>query len=128
MIKLSIRGIEEEIPLLESIIRTKGKEEGIDEDLLEEIVIIITEICNNIIFHNYKNDPTKEIKIHIKKEQNNILIEIKDEGTKFDPIEYLKKSFKIEKGMGIQLVNKLATRFEYEYKDGNIYRIYKKIK
>ncbi len=128
MIKLSIRGIEEELPLLESIIRIKGKEEGVNKDLLEEIVIIVTEICNNIIFHNYKNDPTKEIKIYIEKRKDNILIEIKDEGTKFNPIEYLKKSFKIEKGMGIQLVNKLATKFEYEYRDGNIYRIYKKIK
>jgi len=98
----------------------------IDKDLIENIIISVDEACANIVHHNYKKVNNKKIRIVLEKTSSDLIIDIYDEGKKFNILKYRLKGglkeinwFKMKKrGFGIFLIMKLTDKVEWEYKKG----------
>ena len=57
----------------------------IDAEKLPGLLLSITEACTNAIIHANKSDESKMVTIDVTKEDNQLIIRIKDQGKGFDP-------------------------------------------
>lgn len=101
------------------------KNNNINSDLIETITICVDEMVSNIIQHNYKNNKSKKIKISVISNEKEVIIDIYDEGRKFNILNH--KLFKNavkdinllkSKGFGLFLIKKLTDKVEWEYLKG----------
>lgn len=58
---------------------------GFDEITSTKIALAVDEVCTNLIKHSYHFDKKREICINVDVNDNNLIIEIFDEGDAFDP-------------------------------------------
>lgn len=108
---------------INNLIDKFAKKFNISDDLIENFIICINEAVINIIEHNYLFDINNEIKITLKTDNTEFIIEIIDNGTRFNPTLLkkidIKKNFKDlrKTGLGIFLLHKLMDELHYEYKN-----------
>jgi len=129
-----IEGIESNLPAIRNFVTKFTKELKLKKDIIETLVICTDEVCANIIAHNYKNKPGKMIKLRIEYSPQAIIIDIYDEGFKFNPLKHTTKKNRNLKeikaqGMGLFILCKLMDEIQYEYikGKGNHLRIIKKV-
>jgi len=124
MKKLKIEGIENNLPKIRNFVEKCLNSYNIEKDTAEDVIISSDEVCANIIRHNYKNRKNKYIDIEITKVDNNIIVDIIDEGTKFNLLKH--KKMKSDKnlrdiknnGLGLFILKKLIDKVEYRYIKG----------
>ena len=58
---------------------------NINAEKIPGLLLAITEACTNAIIHANKNDETKLVTIDVNKEDNQLIIRVKDQGKGFDP-------------------------------------------
>jgi anti-sigma regulatory factor (Ser/Thr protein kinase) len=92
----------------------------VQEDL-HFLKIVLDEALSNIIKYAYPNNETKLIELETKLENNQIIIQITDDGRPFNPLtEFNFKPISNPKnpdegGMGIHLMKNLVDRLEYQF-------------
>ncbi|SYZ73870.1 Anti-sigma regulatory factor (Ser/Thr protein kinase) [Candidatus Zixiibacteriota bacterium] len=107
---------------VDSFLEGKLRGFGVDDSLVADIAISVTEIVNNAIIHGNKSDPGKAVTIEIAKNNGAILITISDEGNGFDPgsvqspIE--ENNLMREVGRGIFIVRSLMDDVVFEIRRG----------
>lgn len=83
----------------------------VDESIIADIAISVTEIVNNSIIHGNKNDEAKTVSLSIDKSGSELRFTITDQGRGFDPDEVddpLKEENLLkEVGRGIFIVRSL---------------------
>ena len=58
---------------------------NINSDKIPGLLLAVTEASTNAIIHGNKSDETKLIMIDVTKEDNQLIIRVKDQGKGFDP-------------------------------------------
>lgn len=97
------------------------------------IVSAFAEIYNNVAIHAYKRTGGGSIEIVITPSERELLIELKDTGSTFDPDEVapLPTEFDLhtlpEGGMGIHIARTMLDKVTYEPGPPNLWRLYKRL-
>lgn len=98
------------------------------------IVLAVDEVCANVIIHSCNCDISKNLELEVKKEHQNIIVNIKDSGLSFNPLEHKSNSLqeiveaKRKGGLGLMLVNRIMDKIEYKVeKTFNICTLYKNV-
>ena len=99
-----------------------------------QIVLAVEEVCAHRMIHSNDCNEAKMIELTITDQNGNLIFEIFDHGTAFDPSDYQPPTNKdiIDKkrkgGLGLKLVNKIMDKIEYcQNGEGNVCRLFKKI-
>lgn len=107
----------EDIPQVEAIVMEVSSKFDLSEDQKGNMLVSVTEAVNNAMIHGNKNDKSKCVKLHISKVENNISVQVTDEGNGFDhtklpdptaPENLLKMS-----GRGVFLMHNLCDEIDY---------------
>lgn len=111
------------IHLAEQFCRSFLNSLSLKEDLIENILIVVTELVNNAIMHGNQSDPEKTVTLeltHLKKE---LICKVIDEGTGFnesqleDPTKE-QNLFKTS-GRGIYIAKHFSNDFTHYMKNNN---------
>lgn len=70
---------------VEEFVNYFSKELNLDESKLSGLLLAVTEAVTNAIIHANKCDETKKVQMNVTKNENKLIITIKDEGKGFDP-------------------------------------------
>ncbi len=97
---------------------------GFSDEDVSKIALAVDEACTNVIKHAYKYDPTKEITVTVRTDNNTFQVIIQDTGTQFDPSrvqspdmrEYMKNYRR--GGLGMHLMKSLMDSVEYNIAPG----------
>jgi len=121
-----------EIDRLANIVLKFGKHNNLDEEIIGDLRLVLDEIVTNIISYGYENNTDQQICICICYTDDEIRVEVKDEGIPFNPIEAsgpdIEKPFEEREtgGLGIYIVRKLMDELEYRSIEGKNILIMKK--
>lgn len=83
--KLEIESDPNNLITVEEFVNYFSKDLGLDDERLNGLLLSVTEATTNAIIHGNKSDKSKIVKIDAVKENNVLIITIKDEGVGFDP-------------------------------------------
>ena len=103
---------------VDEFIEQKLREQGINQDLVTDIAISVTEVVTNAVNHGNRNDRRKKVTVSLKVDQKQVTIRIEDQGTGFDP-EHLANPLADENllkdaGRGIFIVKSLMDEVKFE--------------
>ena len=124
----------QEIPRIRQDIEFLEREWTIPESEIRQILVIIEELFSNIIRYAYSDDLEHTVDIRLVNSNDQIKIEMIDDGIPFNPVEYRKGSLSDPiasdvGGMGLTLIKTFSTNIEYHrISDRNHLFITKKIK
>lgn len=126
----------ENLALIRGFVNHVGSQAGLAEDELAKLELAVDEACANVIEHAYGNDATKEVVVRALYDENEIRIDVIDNGLGFDPTGIadadLKQLVKERRtgGLGIRLIKSLVDELHYEVEPGkkNELRIVKKLR
>ncbi len=100
--------------MLEGLLHAQGWE----EETVEEIALVATELVQNAIEHGSRNDGTEIAVLELLLEDDAVVLEMIDPGTGKDPSLLLQRDVEqpvpldASRGRGLFLVNRLARKFE----------------
>ncbi|NOY88028.1 MAG: ATP-binding protein [FCB group bacterium] len=106
---------------------------GIDESRVADIAISVSELVNNAIHHAHHKDTKKTISIKINRDKENVIINISDQGTGFNPEDIndplAEENLLKDTGRGLFIVKSLMDKVDFEITDqGTSVTITKSIK
>lgn len=112
-------GDTKELERIRTFVESKAKEFGFSEQGAYTITLAVDEACSNLIRHSYKHDESKEFSVDINFSNDQLVIEIIDSGTAFDPLtvpppnllEYAEQHRR--GGFGVHIIRKLMDIVEY---------------
>ena len=124
--KIVIQSSTKNLVILRDYLEKELMNDGINQNIANQIILAVDEACTNIIKHTHKFDDTKLITLNFQKFQNKFQINIQYEGNSFDPTkienpdmnEYFAK-YKVG-GLGIPLIKKFMSKIEYAKINPNI--------
>ena len=103
---------------------------GIDESVIADIAISVSELVNNAVCHGNKSSPDKKVTVRVGREDSSVKISVADEGTGFDPdgIEspIADENLLKKVGRGIFIVKSLMDSIEFKLSDKGSLVIIKK--
>jgi serine/threonine-protein kinase RsbW len=70
---------------VEEFVNYFAKDLGIDEEKINGLMLSVTEATTNAIIHANKCDVNKKVLIDVYKNDDSLIIKVKDEGKGFDP-------------------------------------------
>jgi serine/threonine-protein kinase RsbW len=96
---------------------------GIDESIIADIAISVTEMVNNGIIHGNRSDPDKEIEISIYRKNSDVEIAIRDQGEGFNPDAVSSPiddaNLMREVGRGIFIARSLMDTVRFQFSPGH---------
>ena len=123
-----------EIRVLADLVEKFGKKNGFSGDLVNDINLSLEEIIHNTIAYGYEDDSVYFIDVRISLKGKELVLEIIDDATSFNPLETPKPDVdepikeRAEGGLGIFLVRNIMDKMEYKRKkDKNILLLKKTI-
>jgi serine/threonine-protein kinase RsbW len=109
---------------LRSFLQQALDEARLNETEKHQVTLAVEEVCANLIIHSHGCNPEDNIQLEIKNSESKLIVEITDQGTAFNILNYeipdLKKVM-VEKrkgGLGIILVRKIMDEIEFESENG----------
>jgi anti-sigma regulatory factor (Ser/Thr protein kinase) len=103
-------------------VRLFFKEKSLNVDLLQDITLVIEELLVNIILYSYPKGNIGEVELSLLLLDNNLKINITDNGIPFNPLKHLTPDISLplkQRGignLGIHLVKSLVDKIKYERK------------
>ncbi len=103
--------------------------QGWEEEVVEEVALVATELVQNAIEHGSENDGTETVELEIRLEDAVVVLDMIDPGTGKDPSLLLHRDvtqpvpLDAARGRGLFLVNRLAQRFERSREPGGGCRV-----
>ena len=128
---LETEAVLDNLPRLTTFIEDKLTELGASEDFRGKMGLALDEAVTNVVLYAY---PQKKglIKLTLKKTGDDIHVEIRDQGTPFDPTQAPPPDLAVPLeqrkigGLGIHLMRKSVDRLNYRYENGtNIFTLSK---
>jgi len=99
---------------------------SLGDEVYGKIFLAVIEGANNAIFHGNKLDPKKMVKIDFETTQNELIVDIHDQGEGFDyanlPDPTLPENIEKPDGRGVFIISNLSDKVEYN-EQGNQMRI-----
>ncbi len=132
--QIKISCSKENLKVIRDFVNTSLAELEVNDQESDVIVLAVDEVCANVIIHSCNCDINKNLELELKKEQENIVVKIKDSGLSYNPIEHKSTSLqeivetKRKGGLGLMLVNRIMDKIEYRVeKTFNICTLYKHV-
>ena len=82
---LEIESTPNNLITVEEFVNYFAVELGLDEEMMNGLLLAVTEATTNAILHGNKNNKLKLVRIYVYVEDSTLTIKIKDEGKGFDP-------------------------------------------
>lgn len=106
--------------LIENLIDELQFELDLSDESYGNVLVATMEAINNAIIHGNKSDPNKLVVVKVEKEKNELVVNIKDQGSGFDPTSIPDPTApeNLEKinGRGIFLMERLSDEIEFSDK------------
>ena len=116
--RLKIASNTENLHLVEKFVDDFSTNCNIDHDVYGNVLIATLEAANNAITHGNKLNATKQVEIVFAKDDDKILLSVKDEGDGFDykllPDPTSPENLENMSGRGVFLMSKLSDKIEFE--------------
>ncbi len=128
------RSLIQEIPAIRKDLNNLQSEWSIPDSEMRQIRLIIEEIFSNVIRYAFTDSKEHLVQVKLKKVDDEIAIQITDDGIPFNPLEYNQKvitdpASSVDGGMGLTLIKTFSNSITYERVDSkNQLLITKKIK
>lgn len=120
------------LPKIRAFVENELRALDIQGPTVHELVLAVDEACANSIIHQHSCDGKSRIQLCISLRDNELLIELHDNGNPFPINEYRPKDIQeiIKKrtkgGLGIFLITQIMDKIEVLEKDKNhVYRFFK---
>ncbi len=112
---LSVGNDMKEVMEISSGIYKFGRGKEIDEHVLNQMSLCIEEMAGNIVQHAFKSGEKRWLDMVVVNKKDTILIQMRDNGKLFDPVNYYKEQIQEnpEEHIGIRMIQSIAQRFEY---------------
>ena len=112
---LSVGNDMKEVMEISSGIYKFGRGKEIDEHVLNQMSLCIEEMAGNIVQHAFKSGEKRWLDMVVVNKKDTILIQMRDNGKLFDPVNYCKEQIQEnpEEHIGIRMIQSIAQRFEY---------------
>lgn len=100
------------------------EKQGLPESLVMRVVVSLGEILTNVLSYGFEDDRTHLIEVFIEYANDEIAIEIIDDGKEFDPSSFPAPDLEADLdkrkigGLGIHLVRNFMDRVRYARRDG----------
>lgn len=108
----------ESLSIVENLVEDISAKKIIDEDMLGNVMVCVTEAVTNAIEHGNKNEINKNVYVNYKTIDNKLIFRVKDEGNGFDfeniPDPTLPENIEKENGRGVFLIKNLADEVEFD--------------
>lgn len=109
----------QEIPRIREDLDFLGKEWGLPESEIRQILVIIEELFSNIVRYAFEERPKHPIDIRLARGDSQVEIEIIDAGRPFNPLEYEKGPLSDPAstdagGMGLSLIRAFSSSVSYQ--------------
>lgn len=94
--------------------------EGWEEDDVDDVALVVTEIVQNAIEHGSRCDGGEQIELACQLEGPAVVMEVRDPGTGKDPREAVERDVSLpvpldaERGRGLFLIGRLCDQFDRE--------------
>ncbi len=114
-IELEIPASPQYVSLARLITTTIARSLNFADDKIDDLRIVISEMCTNAIIHcDHREGTENRIKVRYIPGEHNLSIEVKDEGPGFDPgcVGDFEDGIAAGKGFGIPLIKSLVDEFE----------------
>jgi serine/threonine-protein kinase RsbW len=124
----------QEIPQIRQDLEFLKEEWGIPKSEIRQILVIIEELFSNIVRYAFEDGEEHTIDIRLGKSENEIEIEIIDDGLDFNPLEYQLEPLTDPAtsdagGMGLTLIQAFSSNISYQrISKKNHLKITKKVK
>ena len=128
------RSLIQEIPAIRKDLNNLQSEWSIPDSEMRQIRLIIEEIFSNVIRYAFTDSKEHLVQVKLKKVDDEITIQITDDGIPFNPLEYNQgvitdPASSVDGGMGLTLIKTFSNSITYERVDSkNQLLITKKIK
>ena len=132
-IKFSIKNEISEIAVLRESLSAFYSRHGFSAKMINGLNLAIDEILTNIISYGFSDKNRHEISVSVTAGNAEVLIEIKDDGWQFNPLEAPPPDVDMALddrplgGLGIFLVKKLMDSIEYKHEEGRNILVMKKV-
>ena len=112
------------IKYAEEFIESVSFDIGIGKETYGKVIVAVMEAVNNAILHGNQNHPEKKVKIAFSAKEQELTVEVTDEGSGFipDSIPDPTKPENIESlsGRGVFLMSRLSDRIEFNAKGNSV--------
>lgn len=114
----------QELGQLEPFLNKFFERNNLDFSLLPNVNLALEEALANVIMYAYPEGTRGEVTLTAKVADNAICMEIKDEGTPFNPLQQQEANLDVSLeerqigGLGIHLIKEIMDEVEYVYEDG----------
>ncbi|HKK63370.1 MAG TPA: ATP-binding protein [Bacteroidales bacterium] len=121
--EITIKSQVENLRIVEKLIDDISLELDLSDELYGNVLVATMEATNNAIIHGNKSDPEKEVLVTFIKTDNEISINIKDQGKGFDyskvPDPTSPENIEKINGRGVYLMKRLSDDISFE-DDGRV--------
>lgn len=118
-----ISSASENLRIVEKVIDDMSLELDLTDEVYGNVLVATMEATNNAIVHGNKSDPNKQVQLEIIKNEEILVIKIKDQGNGFDyshvPDPTAPENLEKINGRGIFLMKRLSDDIMF-YDDGRI--------
>lgn len=108
-----------EMRRVEDFVKRMCREHRFAKDFAHDLMLIVTEATNNAIIHGNKFDKAKRATLSCAIENDDLLIEVRDEGKGFNPADLpnplAEENLLKPSGRGVFLMRQFAKRIEYVF-------------
>ena len=130
--QLVLKNAISEMRVLSNTVKEFCKENSLSGEVTHDIHLALEEIFSNIVFYGFQDQDEHQIAISFSLKDNTLILEIKDDGIPFNPLESktLDLEIPIEErergGMGIHIASELMDEIEYFRKQNKNILVMKK--
>ncbi len=130
--QLVLKNAISEIRVLSNTVKEFCEENSLSGEVTHDIHLALEEIFSNIVFYGFQDQDEHQIAISFSLKDNTLILEIKDDGIPFNPLESktLDLEIPIEEretgGMGIHVARGLVDEIEYFRKQNKNILVMKK--
>lgn len=106
----------EEIACARQWLSGHARAAGVPERQIQELGLVISEACANVIKHAYRGQPDHLIRLQLDIDESKIVLSIRDRGAKFDLDAYTPPNLDEprEGGYGIFIIRSLMDEVRYD--------------
>jgi len=83
--QLVVPSVPDRVTEVDDFLESRLRDAGINEKIIADVAIAVTEIVNNAIDHGNAGDPNKMVRVSVVLAADVLKIEVTDEGGGFDP-------------------------------------------
>ncbi len=130
--QLVLKNAISEVRVLSNTVKEFSEENSLSGEVTQDIHLALEEIFSNIVFYGFHDQDEHQIVISLSLRNNTLVLEIKDDGIPFNPLESKMPDLDIPieerktGDMGIHIVRELVDEIEYFRKQNKNILVIKK--